>query len=130
MAMVVSIVNITDAPESKKTPTRLAIYTTHLDPGEELKLPASMVDVRIRSLEDQGYIAIGQVPSWYEASKAKKLGRRRLSQKELETRLTKKSESPAPEETKFPDAPKPEGKKRIKLDDLASEAGDKGSSKK
>lgn len=96
MAMVVSIVNITDAPESKKTPTRLAIYTAHLDPGEELKLPAAMVDARIKKLEEQGYIVIGQLPSWYEASKAKKLGRSTLTQAELEERLTTKKKVEAP----------------------------------
>src|SRR5947209_1006119 len=87
MAMVVNITNITDASDSKKSPTRLAIYTTHLDPGEELKLPAAMVDARLKTLETQGYIAIGQVPSWYAASKAKKLGRKVLSPEEVAKRL-------------------------------------------
>src|SRR6185369_14961677 len=97
MGMIVSIINITDGPESKKTPTRLAIYTAHLDPGEELKLPASMIDTRIKNLEKQGYIVIGQLPSWYEASKSNKLGRKVLTQKELEARLvTKKSVKSAP----------------------------------
>ena len=112
MGMVVNIVNITDAPESKKTPTRLAIYTTHLDPGEELKLPAAMVDARIKNLEKQGYIIIGQLPSWYEASKARKLGRNRraFTQAELEERLvtkpakkTEKAESKKPAKIPLPD---------------------------
>jgi hypothetical protein len=121
MAMVVNIINITDAPESKKTPTRLAIYTTHLDPGEELKLPAAMVDARIKKLAEQGYIAIGQLPSWYAASKARKLGQgRRLTQAELEERLvTKVAETPAPEPEKM-DAPTPKAK-RISLSELSGE---------
>ena len=108
MAMVVSITNITDASDSKKSPTRLAIYTTHLDPGEELKLPAAMVDARIKKLEEQGYIIIGQLPSWYEASKARKLGRSGtpLTQAELEERLvTKKAPEPVEKEDDSPSAP-------------------------
>ena len=120
MAMVVSIVNITDAPESKKTPTRLAIYTTHLDPGEELKLPASMVDTRLRKLESDGYIVIGQLPSWYEASKARKVGRGQLTQAELEKRLTTKAPEKAEEPAEKKEYP---SKKKVsyKLDELAAE---------
>lgn len=121
MAMVVSIVNVTDAPESKKTPTRLAIYTALLDPGEELKLPAAMVDARLRKLETDGFIVIGQLPSWYQASKARKLGRQELTQAELEKRHTTKPkvEAPAtlpPVEEAPPEPPKT---KRVKLEDLA-----------
>lgn len=123
MAMVVNIVNITDAPESKLAPTRLAIYTTVLDPGEELKLPASMVDARIRKLEKQGYIVIGQVPSWYAASKARKMGSKVLTREEATARLKK---APAPTPPPPPAEPqtfsmmKPK-KERIKLEDLAEE---------
>ncbi len=90
MGMVVVIYNITDVPESKKTPTRLAIYTTHLDPGEELRLPASMVDARLRKLETDGFITIGQLPSWYQASKMKRQGRGQpKDSKELEKLVVK-----------------------------------------
>jgi hypothetical protein len=94
--MVVSILNITDAPDAKKPPTRLAIYTTHLDPGEELKLPAHMVDARLRKLESDGYCAIGQVPSWYEASKRRRQGVKALSVAELEKLVVKPKPAPAP----------------------------------
>lgn len=117
MAMVVSILNITDAPESKKTPTRLAIYTTHLDPGEELKLPASMVDARLRKLETDGYIVIGQVPSWYQASKARKSGQRPLSREEIAKRVTTPAKAEAPKEEEAAEAPHPK-RTRYKLDDL------------
>lgn len=135
-AMVVTITNVTDAPESKKTPTRLAIYSVLLDPGEELKLPAPMVDARLRKLEADGYIIIGQLPSWYEASKAKKVGRRPtpLTQEELEKRLVSKKEEAPKEEPalsdenankdRFPSAKK---KTTYKLDELkdAKEDSDK-----
>lgn len=118
-AMVVNIVNITDAPESKKSPTRLAIYTTHLDPGDELKLPASMVDARLRKLETDGYIAIGQLPSWYAASKARKVGRRHLSPQELEQRVLKPKAAASEAKTDTVDAkaelPK---RKTYKLEEL------------
>lgn len=128
-AMVVTIINITDAPESKKPPTRLAIYTTHLDPGDELKLPASMVDARLRKLESDGYIAIGQLPSWYAASKARKNGRRPLTAKELEERVLAKPKEETPAET----APEvkdrsPKKKTTFSLDALSAE--DKSSDKK
>jgi len=103
MGMVVSITNITDAPESKQTPTRLAIYTALLDPGETLTLPASMVDARLRKLEKDGLVVIGQLPSWYEASKMRKVGRSRLTQEELEQRRTTKPK--AKEEPKAEAAP-------------------------
>lgn len=106
-AMVVTITNITDAPESKQPMTQVAIYTTHLDPGEELKLPATMVDARLRKLEADGYIAINQVPPWYAASKAKRLGRQKLTHEELEKRLVKAKPS---EEPKIEEGPKDESK--------------------
>lgn len=105
-AMVITITNITDAPESKQPMTQVAIYTTYLDPGDELKLPATMVDARLRKLETDGYIAINQVPPWYTVSKAKKLGREKLTHEELEKRLTKtKKEEAKPE--RFPVKKKP-----------------------
>jgi hypothetical protein len=131
-AMVVSITNVTDAPESKKTPTRLAIYSVLLDPGDELKLPAPMVDARLRKLEADGYIIIGQLPSWYAASKAKKVGRRTvpLTQEELEKRLTtKKAEAPKEGPTAFAEENGKDlflssRKKTYKLDDLKEELKD------
>lgn len=121
MAMVVSILNVTDAPASKKPPTRVAIYTTYLDPGEELKLPAAMVDARLRKLETDGYVVIGQVPSWYEASKARKLGRLPITKEQIEANSAaahKKAEDAKPAEVPPVEAPK----KRVKLEDLAAEA--------
>jgi hypothetical protein len=72
MSMVVEITNLTDAVASKVRPTQISIYSQKLNPGEVLKLPAHMVDARLRELEKSGYIGIGPVPSWYAASKAKR----------------------------------------------------------
>ncbi len=129
MAMVVSIVNITDAPESKKTPTRLAIYTALLDPGEELKLPASMVDARLRKLESDGFIVIGQLPSWYQASKARKVGRRPVSREELEkliaTSKPKTKKAPKGDLLKVEESPPAKDKKRISFDELKADSDKK-----
>jgi len=105
--MAVIITNVTDAPESKKTPVRLAVYTAHLDPGESLKLPATHVDARLRTLEKQGYIAIGQLPSWYDASKAKKLGRHTFTAVQLKEKFSKKKPAKKKGDKKAAPAPAP-----------------------
>ncbi len=68
--MIVEIINITDAPG--RTPTQVDIYNKTIDPGVSLKLPAELVDKKVRSLEDQGLIAIGRVPPWYATAKQRK----------------------------------------------------------
>lgn len=68
--MVVAITNLTDAPG--KSPTQLDIYNRVLNPGESLRLPADLIDKRLRALEKKGDIAIGQVPPWYSSAKSRK----------------------------------------------------------
>lgn len=68
--MIVEIINITDAPGG--TPTQVDIYNKTIDPGVSIKLPAELVDKKVRALEDQGLIAIGRVPPWYATAKQRK----------------------------------------------------------
>jgi hypothetical protein len=86
--MVVDIVNITDGPG--KTPRQVDIYNHVLNPGESTKLPAHLVDRKVRLMEDAGYISIGQVPPWYAAAKAR--GGRKLTQEEISARTAPKVE--------------------------------------
>lgn len=68
--MVVLIVNITDAPGAN--PVQVDIYNKTLDPGAQIRIPADLVDAKLRSLEKSGLIAIGGLPPWYEAAKKRK----------------------------------------------------------
>lgn len=67
--MVVDITNLTDGPG--KAPTQINIFGRSLAPGVVLRLPAELVDSRIKDLEKTGHISIGAQPSWYAAFKAK-----------------------------------------------------------
>ncbi len=68
--MIVEITNITDAPG--RTPTQVDIWNKTIDPGVSMKLPAELVNEKVRALEDQGLIAIGRVPPWYATAKQRK----------------------------------------------------------
>lgn len=81
--MVVLIVNITDAPGS--SPVQVDVYNKTLDPGAFIRIPADLVDSRLRALEVKGLIAIGGLPPWYEAAKKKK--GKRLSDEEKANRI-------------------------------------------
>lgn len=70
--MVVLITNVTDAPGGKHSPRQVDIYNKTLDPGDSTRIPAELVDKRVRALETEGLIAIGSLPSWYKAAKARK----------------------------------------------------------
>ena len=69
--MVVRIWNITDAPGKKAREVR--IYNKRIRPGQHLTVPAQFVDAKVRKLEDGGFIAIGQVPPWYDDYKSKRI---------------------------------------------------------
>lgn len=86
--MVVIVTNLTDAPGKK--PTQIDIYNRTLDPGSNIKLPADLVNKKIRSLETNGLIAIGSLPPWYLAAKKRK-GRPLTDEEKL-----KMQETPAP----------------------------------
>lgn len=70
--MVVEIINITDGPHCD--PQQVQVYTRTLAPGESIKIPAELVDDRLRLMAegDHPKIAIGQAPSWYLASKIRR----------------------------------------------------------
>ncbi len=101
--MVVQITNITDGPG--KSPIQVDIYNKTLGPGVSIRLPAELIDKKVRKLEEQGLIAIGRLPPWYESSKARK--GRSLSPEEMQKRIV---QAPAPKETSIPmlSAPKEE----------------------
>lgn len=69
--MVVLITNVTDAPGGKHSPRQVDIYNKALDPGAAVRIPAELVNKRVRALADQGLIAIGALPSWYTAAKSR-----------------------------------------------------------
>ncbi len=69
--MVVLITNLTDSAPGKK-PVQIDIYNKTLDPGGNIKLPADLVNSKIRALEKSGLIAIGNLPPWYVTAKTKK----------------------------------------------------------
>lgn len=99
--MVVLIMNLTDAPACKHPPTQVDIYNKTLDPGGTLKIPADLVDKKIRSLEEMGIISIGQIPSWYTTSKAARRGRS-LSAAEKASRIAPKKVTPEPKMSLHP----------------------------
>jgi hypothetical protein len=70
--MVVQITNLTDASGCKHSPTQVDIYNKTLDPGAVLRIPADLIDKKIRALEENGLISIGPIPSWYAHAKTKK----------------------------------------------------------
>ena len=65
--MIVEVTNITDGPG--RTPTQVDLYNKILDPGGSLKLPAELIDSKVRKLEERGLICIGPVPPWYASAK-------------------------------------------------------------
>ncbi len=68
--MFVEVTNLTDSPG--KTPVQVAVYNKTIDPGETLRLPAELIDAKVRSLETSGLVSIGSLPSWYAALKNKR----------------------------------------------------------
>jgi len=83
--LIVEVTNITDGPGH--TPVQVDIYNKTLDPGVSIKLPAELVDLKVRALETQGLICIGQIPAWYIG--AKKHRGRELTIEEQQKRITK-----------------------------------------
>lgn len=68
--MLVAVTNLTDAPG--KSPTQIDVYNRVLNPGDSLRLPADLIDKRLRAMEKKGDLAIGQVPSWYSSAKTRR----------------------------------------------------------
>ena len=88
--MVVEVTNVTDGPG--RTPTQVDIYNKTLDPGATIKLPAELVDAKVRKLEERGLICIGRVPPWYASAKTRR--GRRLSTEEMQTRIRQPKAAP------------------------------------
>ena len=84
--MVVLITNVTDAPG--KNPLQIDIYNKTLSPGSHVKIPADLVNEKIRALEKNGFIAIGNLPPWYLTAKHKG---RPLSEEERNARAIRLS---------------------------------------
>lgn len=82
--MIVEVTNLTDSPG--KSPTEIVLFGRTLSPGDSIKVYAALVDKKTRSLEEAGYISIGQIPPWYAAFKDKHKGRV-LTREELEKQL-------------------------------------------
>jgi hypothetical protein len=92
--MVVEIINITDGPHSD--PELVEIYSKTLSPGESIKIPAELVDERLRQLAegDNPKIAIGQAPSWYLASKIRR--GKELTKEEIQKRFELRQQKKKP----------------------------------
>lgn len=107
--MIVQVTNITDGPG--KSPAQVDIYNKTLDPGVTLRLPAELINEKVRKLEEAGLIAIGQLPSWYTAAKSRK--GRSLTAEEMQKRINKQAPipqpvlEPAPELVSYEELPEP-----------------------
>ncbi len=90
--MIVELTNLTDGPE--KSPKQIDLFGHTLNPGESLKVYAALIDKKTRSLEEQGDISIGSLPSWYTNFKSKKS--RVMSIEDLTKHLSPKQPVPKP----------------------------------
>ncbi len=89
--MVVLITNVTDAPG--KNPTHVHIYNKTLSPGGQIKIPADLVTKKLRTLEERGCIAIGNLPPWYVTAKRRS---KPLSEEERQKRHVTPPPEPIP----------------------------------
>lgn len=94
--MIVLITNLTDAPGHAKGPTQIDIYNKTLNPGSSIKIPADLVDRKIRSLAEgeAPIISIGNLPPWYVTAKTHK--GKPLSTEERQKRMATKPAPKAP----------------------------------
>lgn len=101
--MIVLITNLTDAPGHAKGPRQIDIYNRTLNPGAQIKLPADLVDKKIRSLAegDSPLISIGNLPPWYVTAKTRKGVP--LSQEERKRRMEARSRPRVKEKEKTSD---------------------------
>lgn len=88
--MIVEVTNLTDGPG--RDPKEVSLFGRTLSPGDSIKVYAALVDKKTRSLEEAGYISIGQIPPWYAAFKARH--NRVLTREELEDQLITKKPTP------------------------------------
>jgi len=96
-SMVVEVTNVTDFPG--KDPREIEIFGRTLAPGESLKVSVALIDQKTRSLAGVGpedpraLIAIGSLPSWYEAFKSRR--GESLSHEEIKRRFSAPVAPPA-----------------------------------
>jgi hypothetical protein len=103
--MVVLITNVTDAPG--KNPTHVDVYNKTLSPGAQIRIPIDLVTKKIRTLEDRGLVAIGNLPPWYVTAQ-------RRSKPLTEEEKQKRQVTPPPEPIPLrPDKPDKLEKKEI-----------------
>ena len=97
------ITNLTDAPGHSKGPTQIDIYNKTLNPGASIKIPADLVDRKIRLLAegDAPLISIGNLPPWYITAKTRKgvplsdeERKRRMVTKSVKSPKEKKQDKP------------------------------------
>lgn len=95
--MIVLITNLTDAPGHAKGPIQVDIYNKTLNPGASMKIPAALVDRKIRSLAEgeNPLISIGNLPPWYLTAKTHK--GRPLSDEEKQKRMAVRPPKPVKE---------------------------------
>lgn len=118
--MVVNITNITDGPG--RSPVQVDIYNKTLSPGASMKIPADLVDKRLRALEAQGTIAIGRLPPWYVSAKSRR--GRELTPEEKASRMV--VPAPVVEKKPAPAQPHVEIKKMDVLsEDLSDDSADR-----
>lgn len=123
--MVVLITNLTDAPGKK--PTQVDIYNKTLDPGSNIKLPADLVNQKIRALETNGLIAIGSLPPWYVAAKKKK-GRPLSDEEKAKMQVTPPAPAPVLKVVEKTE-PKKDKKEKVSAEEFAREEQLKQSTK-
>ena len=93
--MIVLVTNLTDAPGHARGPTQVDIYNKTLNPGASIKIPADLVDRKIRLLAegDAPLISIGNLPPWYVTAKTSR--GKPLSAEERKRRLAPSPPAPA-----------------------------------
>lgn len=94
MGMHVEVINLTDGPGHN--PEQLDIYNKTLNPGESIKIPAELVDEKLRKMSEgeKAKIAIGQAPSWYVASKLRR--GKELTREEIQKHMASRAPKPVP----------------------------------
>lgn len=112
--MVVEVTNITDGVA--KTATKVELFGRTIQPGESLKVGVHLIDADVRQMacacnqpdgcsEPHAIIAIGPLPSWYKAFKARRSGK--ISAADLKRRFAEAA-PPSPPASPAPPAPEPE----------------------
>lgn len=93
---LVPLTNLTDVPgPMKNVPHMIDLFNQTLEPGEVLRVRASLVTSHLDGMVKGGKLAIGEVPEWYSLAKVRPHGV--LTKEEAVTRASRGAlpESPA-----------------------------------